>query len=84
MDKLIEELRAARMSLCDRAADAIERLLDDCGEAYQVIGAGMLEEPCAYTQRDVERVLDNLSAACNGDPKPHHDLLPWPNQGETQ
>ena len=78
MDKLLEELRGTHTALCDRAANAIERLLEDCGEAYQVIGAGMLGEPCAYTEDDVERALDNLSAATNGDPRPHNDLLPWP------
>lgn len=78
MDKLIERLRAAKTALATEAADAIARLRDDCGEAYQVIGAGMLGDPCSYTEGDVERALDNLIAACNGDPKPHHDLLPWP------
>lgn len=80
MDKLIERLRAAKTTLATEAADAIARLRDDCGEAYQVIGAGMLSDPCAYTEGDVERALDNLIAACNGDPKPHHDLLPWPRR----
>lgn len=56
----------------------VERLRRDCAEAYQVVGAGMLGEPCSYTQADVERALDNLSAAANGEPRPHDDLLPWP------
>lgn len=56
----------------------IDRLRADCAEAYQVVGAGMLGEPCEYTQADVERALDNLSAAANGAPRPHADLLPWP------
>jgi hypothetical protein len=31
-----------------------------------------------YTEDDVVRVLDNMVAAANGDPRPHEDLLPWP------
>ena len=59
----------------------IKRLRRDCAEAYQVIGAGMLGEPCAYTQDDVERALDNLLAASEGHQRPHDDLLPWPQSG---
>jgi hypothetical protein len=63
------------------AAEAeVERLRNDCGEAYQVIGYGMLGEPGPYTQADVERALDNLSAAVAGDPRPHDDLLPFPKR----
>lgn len=58
--------------------EKIERLQRDCGEAYQVIGAGMLGIQCVFTQSDVARALDNLSAAANGEPRPHDDLLPWP------
>jgi len=54
------------------------RLREDCAEAYQVVGCGMFGEPCKYTQEDVARALDNLSAAANGVPRPHADLLPWP------
>ena len=56
----------------------IDRLREDCAEAYQVIGAAMLGEPVTYTEDDVERALDNLSAAANGTQRPHVDLLPWP------
>lgn len=80
MDNLIERLRAASTALCTEAADVIERLRDDCAEAYQVVGAAMLGEPCAYDDSDVERALDNLSAAANGTPRPHDDLLPWPRE----
>ena len=78
MDNLIERLMAANTALCAEAAGVIERLREDCGEAYQVVGSGMYGDPCPYTDSDVERVLDNLSAAANGDPRPHDDLLPWP------
>ena len=56
----------------------VERLRRDCAEAYQVIGAGLMEPVSPHTQDDVERALDNLIAAANGDPRPHDDLLPWP------
>lgn len=62
----------------DVALAMVKRLQQDCVEAYQVIGAGMLGEPCAYTKDDVERVLDNLAAASAGLQRPHQDLLPWP------
>jgi hypothetical protein len=57
----------------------VERLRRDCSEAYQVLGkiaarAGMFKHP------DVERALDNLSAAMVGEPRPHDDLLPWPKK----
>lgn len=58
--------------------EKIGRLQRDCGEAYQVIGAGMLGTNCVFTQSDVARALDNLSAAANGELRPHDDLLPWP------
>ena len=58
--------------------DELERLRRDCAEAYQVIGAAMLGVPCAYKQDDVARALDNLSAAADGRPRAHEDLLPWP------
>lgn len=60
------------------AYNEMMKLRGDCAEAYQVVGAGMWGDPCPYTQRDVERALDNLSAAANGMPRPHADLLPWP------
>lgn len=62
----------------EAAAEEITRLRGDCAEAYQVIGAGMLGDPVPYAPNDVERVLDNLSAAASGTPRPHDDLLPWP------
>lgn len=59
----------------------VSRLRRDCGEAYQVVGHLMHcdgEPPPWWTNADVARALDNLSAATVGDPRPHEDLLPWP------
>jgi hypothetical protein len=77
----LERERAARQQAQRELAqtcEELERLRRDCSEAYQVIGAGMFGEACAYTQDDVERALDNLFAAAEGEPRPHDDLLPWP------
>lgn len=79
--------REGRISVCTLAENElyaeIKRLRRDCAEAYQVIGCGMLGEPHpGITQKDVERALDNLSAAMRGLPRPHEDLLPWPGVGE--
>ncbi len=75
------EQRAIAALIAERDAlrEEVERLRRDCAEAYQVVGAGMLGEPCSYTQADVGRALDNLSAAANCEPRPHDDLLPWPS-----
>lgn len=53
----------------------VERLRQDCAEAYQAIGAlaeraGLLQYPA------VVKALENLDAATRGDPRPHADLLP--------
>jgi hypothetical protein len=66
-----------------QTCEELQRLRRDCAEAYQVIGAGMFGEPCAYTQDDVERALNNLIAAAEGEPRPHDDLLPWPKQSDA-
>ena len=56
-------------------AEEVERLRQDCAEAYQVIGsladrAGLLQYPA------VVKSLENLDAATRGEPRPHADLLP--------
>lgn len=67
-DADIEELRAEN-----------ERLREDCADLYQIVAAAMLDDdPVEYTEADVVRVLDNLSAAASGEPRPHK-LQPWPN-----
>ncbi len=58
----------------------IRRLRVDCAEAYQVIGA-MSDRRLDFGHPDVQRALDNLNAAVNGDPRPHDDLLPFPRGG---
>lgn len=61
----------------------IDRLRRDCAEAYQVMGAVLLNqvyEPVRYTEEDAVRALDNLWAAASGTPRPHEDLLPWPQR----
>jgi hypothetical protein len=62
--------------LTNRSSGEIERLRYDCAEAYQVIGqlaanADLLGHP------SVAKALDNLSAAAQGDPRPHDNLLPF-------
>jgi hypothetical protein len=57
-------------------AAEISRLRRDCAEAYQVVGdlagrAGASEHP------EVIKALDNLSAAADGKPRPHANLLPF-------
>lgn len=55
----------------------INRLRHDCAEFYQVIGC--LSEPHddVFNQPSVVKALDNASAAANGNPRPHSDLLPF-------
>lgn len=55
----------------------IWRLRLDCSELYQVIGT--LSEPhgAMFDDPQVTKALDNASAAANGDPRPHDDLLPF-------
>lgn len=78
--EVADEVEPADVPAQDMATE-ITRLRRDCAEAYQVIGAAMLGEPCAYAEHDVTRTLDNLSAAAAGLPRPHDDLLPWPSRG---
>lgn len=51
-----------------------ERLKLDCAEAYQVIAA-LAEKAGLFDSKVVTKALDNLTAAANGDPRPHDDLL---------
>ncbi len=61
----------------------VERLRRDCAEAYQAVGC--LAHAVGYCSADapdaltgpITKLLDNLSAAENGDPRPHEDLLPF-------
>lgn len=55
-------------------ASEVERLREDCAELYQVIG--VMADYCPDDQAIV-KALDNASAAANGLPRKHHDLLPF-------
>lgn len=60
----------------------VERLQYDCAEAYQVIGALSAlsaESDDWFASNSMQRALDNLYAAQTGEPRPHDDLLPWPD-----
>lgn len=61
----------------------IGRLREVCSEVYQAFGA-MSSIAGFFCTDDCERVMDNLSAAANGEPIPHADLLPWPKNELTQ
>ena len=57
-------------------AAEIDRLRQECAEAYQVVAslageAGVLDRP------EVVKVLDNLWAAAQGEPRVHADVLPF-------
>lgn len=54
----------------------VERLRRDCAELYQVIGVLADYAPKA-SERAITKALDNASAAANGLPRPHDDLLPF-------
>lgn len=71
---------APELLAANRALQAeVDRLRRDCAEAYQVCGGALLgDDGKFWTDDDAERVLDNLSAAASGEPRPHDDLLPWP------
>ena len=56
--------------------DEVRRLRRDCAEAYQVIGILSGDK---FNTPSVQRALDNLDAAISGEPRPHNDLLPWPD-----
>jgi len=76
-DKELKQKNAELERELDSARLEIDRLQRDCAEAYQVIGCFPDVSP---SENDIERALDNLSAAVAGDPRPHDDLLPWPSE----
>ena len=67
----------------DQLAREVFRLREDCAEAYQAVGH--LADKLGYWEprlvdHDMEpitKLLDNLSAAAGGDPRPWTDLLPF-------
>lgn len=63
----------------------VDRLREDCAQAYQVVGAmGTSDghEGYRFDSNSVQRALDNLGAAADGEPRPHEDLLPWPDESK--
>lgn len=82
--RLRETFRAWSLrSLGDETADEIDRLREDAAQAYQA--AGFLADCLGYWQMDendprqhqITKLLDNLFAASEGNPRPHKDLLPF-------
>lgn len=54
----------------------LTELKRDCSELYQVIGT--MAESCVDPEAaPIIKALDNASAAANGYPRPHDDLLPF-------
>lgn len=58
----------------------IERLQQECAEAYQVVGA-LADMAGVFERPEVGKVLDNLCAAAGGEPRPHADVLPFVVEG---
>lgn len=54
----------------------VDRLRQECTEAYQIIGE-MAGAAGIFSRPDVIRILDNLSAAAEGKPRPHANVLPF-------
>lgn len=78
--KAAETLRAAGFiqpaAVIEAQATEIERLREDCAEAYQVVGSlaarsGLLNDAATA------KALANLMAAAGGWARPHEDLLPF-------
>lgn len=71
------------MDNTNQTTEEIERLREDCSEAYQA--AGFLARCLGYwdmaeddpRQAQITKLLDNLAAASEGEPRPHPDLLPF-------
>lgn len=65
------------------AEPEVERLREDCAEAYQAVG--FLADCLGYWQMaednpravQITKLLDNLSAAAEGEPRTHADILPF-------
>jgi hypothetical protein len=81
-DDLIVADDLAFKNMKDRAMKAeatVERLQEDCAEAYQVVGV-LLYYAGKFDTIDGTKALDNLQAASDGTPRPHADLLPFPSE----
>lgn len=53
--------------------EEIDRLRLDCAEAYQAVGVLAGDN----ITEGIDKLMDNLHAASQGDPRPHDDLLPF-------
>lgn len=58
----------------------VERLQEECAEAYQVVGA-LAHEAGVFGHPQVLKVLDNLNAAAAGEPRPHAEVQPFAVEG---
>lgn len=56
-----------------------ERLKQDCADAYMAFGAVADDLAGKVSDEDIERFLDNMSAAVHGESRPH-ELLPFPRE----
>ena len=54
----------------------MDKLVKDCNNAYQVIGAMDFNED--ISEATVIRMLDNLYAASSGSERPHEEVFPKP------
>lgn len=54
----------------------IDRLRDDCAAAYQIVGS-LAADAGVFQSEQVGKVLDNLTAAASGEPRPHDYPLPF-------
>ena len=64
--------RACQLCQLEEEVASLQEL---CAEVYQIVG--ML----CFDEANIELVLDNLSAAAQGDTLPHETLLPWVKKG---
>ena len=58
----------------------IEQLREQCAEAYQFIGA-LAHEAGVFGRPEVVKMLDNLWAAAQGEPRPHAELVSFDGEG---
>ena len=75
---LVDKAKAALKQETLNEHYEVERLRRDCSEAHVIIDSIMHNMQLGYYVSDIQRVLENLSAAAAGTPRPHEDLLPWP------
>jgi hypothetical protein len=61
-------------------SEEIDRLREDCAQAYQVIGV-LAHQAGVFDHPDTVKALDNMHAAADGEPRPHADLLPFGPEG---